>query len=60
MSLSGMATLEVDDAIYQLSANQGLYIAANTPHQLSNNQQQEDLEFLVVSTPPSHGDRVEV
>ena len=56
--LSGLATIEVDGVVHQLKPQQGIHVAAGVPHQLSN-QQQEDLVFVVTSTPPSHGDRVE-
>ena len=55
--LSGMATIEVDGDTSQLVAGTGIHVPAGVPHQLSN-LQPEDLVFLVVSTPPSHGDRV--
>ena len=54
--LSGRATLEVAGELFQLDPNQGIHVPANTPHQLSNETDQ-DLHFLVTSTPPSHGDR---
>lgn len=56
--LSGIATLEVDGVVYKLTENQGLHIPAKVPHQLKN-EGHEDLLFVVTSTPPSHGDRVE-
>ena len=56
--LSGCATLEVDGQVHQLLHHQGLHIPSNTPHRLSNDGT-EDLCFVVTSTPPSHGDRVE-
>ncbi|WP_410198449.1 cupin domain-containing protein, partial [Aliarcobacter butzleri] len=43
--------------IHQMTAGSGIHIPAGIPHQLSNHQT-DDLVFLVVSTPPSHGDRV--
>jgi mannose-6-phosphate isomerase-like protein (cupin superfamily) len=55
--LSGVATIEVAGEIYNLSAGSGIHVEAGAPHQLSNEQEQ-DLTFLVISTPPSHGDRV--
>ena len=55
--LSGIATLEVNGDTSQLAVGTGIHVPAGIPHQLSN-QQTEDLVFLVVSTPPSHGDRV--
>ncbi|AUJ35299.1 cupin domain-containing protein [Vibrio vulnificus] len=57
--LSGCATLEVDGEVHQIHPNQGFHVPCNTPHKLSN-LGQEDLHFIVTSTPPSHGDRVEV
>ena len=56
--LSGVATLEVMGEHHTLQPNQGMHIQPKVPHQLSN-QENEDLIFLVISTPPSHGDRVE-
>lgn len=54
--LSGIATLEVSGNIHTLHPNEGFHIPAGVAHTLSN-EHEEDLEFLVVSTPPSHGDR---
>ena len=54
--LNGIATLEVASAIYVLRPNEGFHVPAGVPHTLSN-QHEQLLEFLVVSTPPSHGDR---
>jgi mannose-6-phosphate isomerase-like protein (cupin superfamily) len=56
--LSGIATLEVDGEIHRINPSQGLHIPAGKPHKLSN-QNKEDLVFFVVSSPPSHGDRIE-
>lgn len=55
--LSGVATIEVDGDTSQLAAGTGIHVPAGIPHELSN-EKAEDLVFLVVSTPPSHGDRV--
>lgn len=57
--LSGIATLEVSGKIHTLSPNQGLHVPAGKPHQLRN-EHQDDLVFIVTSTPPSHGDRIEI
>ncbi len=54
--LSGTATLEVDGAVSELDPGEGLYVPAGAAHRLSN-QHKGTLEFLVISTPPSHGDR---
>ncbi|MCW8839218.1 MAG: cupin domain-containing protein, partial [Thiovulaceae bacterium] len=52
--LSGIATLEVSGKIYTLHPNEGYHIMPGISHTLSNEHEQ-DLEFLVISTPPSHG-----
>ncbi|MGF1770294.1 cupin domain-containing protein [Enterovibrio makurazakiensis] len=57
--LFGCATLEVNGEVFELKENQGFHVPSNTPHQLSN-LGQKDLHFTVTSTPPSHGDRIEV
>jgi len=54
--LNGVATLEVAGVIHVLSPSEGVHVPANVPHTLSN-KHELPLEFLVVSTPPSHGDR---
>lgn len=54
--LSGAATLEVAGAFYVVRPNEGFHVPAGVPHTLSN-QHEQLLEFLVISTPPSHGDR---
>lgn len=55
--LDGVLTIEVDGTIHQLSARQGLQVAAGQTHQVRNESGQA-VSFLVVSVPPSHGDRV--
>ncbi len=55
--LAGIATLEVEGVINTLSNNQGMHIPANITH-LIKNDGSADLIFIVVSTPPSHGDKV--
>lgn len=54
--LSGVATMEVDGVVHRLNPSQGIHVTAGIAHQLSN-QDAEDIVFLVISTPPSHGDR---
>ena len=56
--LSGEGTLQVGDDIFVLGPQQGLHVPAGTRHQFSN-RAQGDCHFIVTSTPPSHGDRVE-
>jgi mannose-6-phosphate isomerase-like protein (cupin superfamily) len=55
--LSGMATLASDGATVQLQAGEGCHVPAKVPHQLRNGGPGA-LEFLVISVPMAHGDRV--
>ncbi len=54
--LAGELMMEVDGTEQVLKANQGLEIAPGFAHQAFN-RSAEDVRFLVVSQPPSHGDR---
>ena len=54
--LSGMATLEIGGACEILGPHEGVEVAPGVPHQMFN-ESGEDVEFLVVSHPPSHEDR---
>src|SRR5689334_13265292 len=56
--LSGTVMLEVAEEQNQLSTQQGLEVPPGTPHQIRNISGQP-AEFLVVSQPPSHGDRIQ-
>jgi mannose-6-phosphate isomerase-like protein (cupin superfamily) len=56
--LSGVATLEVSGIVHTIKPNEGFHVPSGVTHTLSNTQE-KDLVFLVVSTPPSHGDRVD-
>jgi mannose-6-phosphate isomerase-like protein (cupin superfamily) len=55
--LRGNLNIEVDGNEHALSAAQGLHIKAGEHHQVFN-RSACDVEFLVVSNPPSHGDRI--
>ena len=55
--LSGDAVMEVDGSETRLSAHQGLRIPPGVRHQIRN-ASKEPLEFLVISQPPRHTDRV--
>ena len=55
--LSGIATLEVDGDRYDISAFQGMEVPPGIPLQMMNHSQ-SDIEFIVVSQPMSHGDRI--
>lgn len=57
--LSGIATIEVSGEKIKINKHEGIYISAGTAHQLIN-ESDEPLEFIVVSSPKSHGDRHEV
>ncbi|MCB1634062.1 MAG: cupin domain-containing protein [Xanthomonadales bacterium] len=54
--LAGQATLEIEGQVHQLQVGEGLHVPAGAAHRL-NNAHTDSLEFLVVSTPPSRGDR---
>jgi mannose-6-phosphate isomerase-like protein (cupin superfamily) len=55
--LSGEALLEVDGKEARASAGQGVHIPAGVPHRIKNTSS-EAVRFIVISSPPSHGDRV--
>jgi mannose-6-phosphate isomerase-like protein (cupin superfamily) len=54
--LEGELTMEVEGRPWVLGARQGLEIAPAQAHQAMN-RSEADVRFLVVSQPPSHGDR---
>lgn len=54
--LEGAATLEIDGKIETLRKGEGAEVPPNVPHQMFNNSETE-IEFLVISQPPAHGDR---
>ena len=54
--LSGEAVMEVDGKTVRLTPGTGTWIPAGTSHQLRNDSG-ADVNFLLVSQPPSHGDR---
>ena len=55
--LRGALSIEVGGNELILIPGQGIYVTAGESHQVRN-QATVDAEFLVVSNPPSHGDRV--
>ena len=57
--LSGEATIELDGCTHRIEPSRGLHVPAKSVHKLEN-RADTDLRFLVISTPPSHGDRVTV
>jgi len=54
--LEGQLELEVEGTVHRLAAGVGLEIAPGAAHQACNCGA-HDVVFLVVSQPPSHGDR---
>ena len=56
--LEGVASLEVAGVEHQIESMHGIHVESGVPHQLRNTHD-SDLIFIVTSTPPSHGDRVE-
>ena len=54
--LAGKAVMEVDGRRMALIAGEGIWIPAGTSHQIRN-ESSDEVHFLVVSQPPSHGDR---
>ncbi len=57
--LEGTATLEANGNLFTVKEREGLEISAAVPHLLRNDSS-ADLVFLVISSPKSHGDRVNV
>lgn len=55
--LTGHLTIEVEGQLEELRAHEGLEIAPGGRHRVFNKSDQE-VRFLVTSTPPSHGDRI--
>ena len=57
--LAGTLSIATPSAAHLLNPSEGLAISAGTPHRVSNDGI-EPTRFLLVSIPPSHGDRVAV
>jgi mannose-6-phosphate isomerase-like protein (cupin superfamily) len=55
--LSGEAVMEVEGQSTKLAAGEGIHILPGCPHQIRN-PSSTPVRFLVISHPPSHGDRV--
>jgi mannose-6-phosphate isomerase-like protein (cupin superfamily) len=56
--LSGEAMMELEGEAHKLTPGEGIHVPPGYMHRLFNDGSDE-LHFLVVSTPPSHGDRVD-
>lgn len=57
--LEGVAALELPDETLHLQAGQGVHVPAGLVHRLFN-PTQDAVDFLVISSPPTAGDRIEV
>lgn len=57
--LSGEAEFYFEKETITVRAQQGLHIAAGTPHFIAN-ESEDAIEFLVISEPSTKGDRREV
>jgi len=56
--LAGTVTIEVEGETHVLPPRTGIELPPGTAHRVSN-ESPADAEFIVVSEPPSHGDRHE-
>jgi mannose-6-phosphate isomerase-like protein (cupin superfamily) len=56
--LKGEGAMLMDGTEFVLPAGSGLEVPPGVPHQFCN-RSGEDVAFLVISAPPSHGDRIE-
>jgi mannose-6-phosphate isomerase-like protein (cupin superfamily) len=57
--LSGEAVMDLEDRQVHLRAREGIHIPRGVRHRIRN-ASKEPVQFLVISQPPSHGDRVVV
>jgi mannose-6-phosphate isomerase-like protein (cupin superfamily) len=55
--LSGTLSILLNDRLHTLNAEQGLEVAPQVTHRVFNDAD-SDVRFIVISTPPAHGDRV--
>lgn len=57
--LSGTATFTVGGEVIELQKGEGIKIISGAQHFIANNEE-VDLDFLVISQPPTNADRVNV
>jgi mannose-6-phosphate isomerase-like protein (cupin superfamily) len=57
--LQGVATFYIAHEIFTVKQHQGIHIEPSLKHYIENGMEQE-LVFLVISQPSTHGDRTEV
>lgn len=54
--LEGVLTIECDGTLHRLVTGQGVDVAPGVVHEVRNDSR-DAVRFIVVSQPPSHGDR---
>lgn len=54
--LRGKAIFEIENDIVEVESGEGIHILPNIKHRIRNDQN-EDLEFIVISEPTTRGDR---
>ncbi|TYR32247.1 cupin domain-containing protein [Sphingobacterium phlebotomi] len=57
--LQGTATFEVENEMYEVHEGQGFHILPKKKHRILN-KTSKTLEFMVISEPRSHGDRIDL
>ncbi len=57
--LKGRATFKIDHNIIVLAPGEGLHIEVGSIHKIKN-EENTDLEFLVISQPHAHDDRINI
>src|ERR1700754_1022491 len=57
--LSGNAVFEVEGAIVHIGPGEGIHIRKGAVHRIRNDEE-EDLNFIVISEPKTHGDRINI
>ncbi len=55
--IEGEAVMELDGKEIVIHSREGVHVPAGKPHQMFN-RSKADVFFLVISQPPSHGDRM--
>jgi mannose-6-phosphate isomerase-like protein (cupin superfamily) len=56
--LSGVGTMEMEEEVVTLNPHEGITVLPGAWHQMRNDSE-EDIEFIVISTPSTKGDRFE-
>jgi mannose-6-phosphate isomerase-like protein (cupin superfamily) len=57
--LKGTATFQIEGEVFEVNENAGLHILPHQKHRIFNHTELT-LEFLVISEPKSHGDRINI